>query len=252
MDIPVFDPPAKVTLSDAIAGHIESQIVAGTLKPGDALPSERDLAQRLAVSRPSLREALLKLEAKGLVQGRRGGGMRVVDVFAPTLTDPLVHLLKTHPGAMADIFELRHALEEVAAYYAALRATDEDRREIRRRFTRLQVSHQGDDPVQAAEDDLQFHMAIAESSHNLPLVYVMRGLFNLLRSNISEARDRLLASAGNDRILHEHHEAIFKAVMARDPEGARQAAHVHLSFVDAELSDPNHRPARRPEPANAD
>ena len=245
MHLPPFEPPAKVTLSDAIAAHIETQIAEGALRPGETLPSERELSQRLSVSRPSLREALLKLEAKGLLQGRRGGSMRVVDVFTPALADPLVELLKRHRGAVADVLELRQALEEVAAYYAALRATDADRAEIARRLARLQALHRGDDAAAAAQADVDFHMAIAESSHNLPLVCVMRSLFDLLRSNVTQARERLLAAPDNYEVLQEHHETIGRAVLARDAEGARAAVHRHLSFVDATLASQDGRTPRQ-------
>lgn len=88
------EPPVRLKLSDSIVSQIEQLILEGTLKPGDALPAERDFSEQLQVSRPSLREALLKLEARGLVSARRGGGYSVADVTATTLTDPLVHLLQ--------------------------------------------------------------------------------------------------------------------------------------------------------------
>ena len=92
-------PPPRVRLSDSVATQIEELIVSGKLRPGHALPPERVLAQRFGVSRPSLREALLRMEARGLLKVRRGGRFTVTDVTVPTLTDPLVHLLKRHLGA---------------------------------------------------------------------------------------------------------------------------------------------------------
>ena len=118
-------------LSDTITDQIEDLIAAGKLRPGDRLPPERDLAQQLDVSRPSLREALLILESRGLLQARRGGGFSVTDVTAPTITDPLVHLLQRHPETVDDILELRHGLECVAAEFAAVRATEADDKRLR-------------------------------------------------------------------------------------------------------------------------
>ena len=89
-------------LSDTITDQIEDLIASGKLRPGDRLPAERELAQQLDVSRPSLREALLILESRGLLQARRGGGFNVTDVTAPTITDPLVHLLQRHPETVDD------------------------------------------------------------------------------------------------------------------------------------------------------
>ena len=121
-----ISPPRRQRLSDSITEQIERLIVDGVLRPGDALPSERDLAQRLGVSRPSVREGLLLLENRGLVQSKRGGGYGVMDVTGPTITDPLVHLLQRHPSTVDDVLELRHGLKCVAAYFAAVRATDAD------------------------------------------------------------------------------------------------------------------------------
>ncbi|MCP5419345.1 MAG: GntR family transcriptional regulator [Gammaproteobacteria bacterium] len=228
--------PPKI--SDSIVKQIEQLILEGSLRPGEKLPAERDLAQQLNVSRPSLREALLKLEAKGLLQARRGGGTYVTDVVGPILTDPMVHLLKSHPEATYDILELRHALEEVAAYYAALRGTDADRRIIAHRLEALEASHkQEHDPLRDAELDTEFHLAIADASHNVALILVMRGLFNLLRSSICRSLERLHTQEGNYGIVCDHHRQILDGIMQRDPDTARAAAHLHLSFVEKTLQE---------------
>jgi GntR family transcriptional regulator, transcriptional repressor for pyruvate dehydrogenase complex len=227
------EPPAKVRLSDSIVSHIEQMIVDGTLKPGDSLPPERELASMLDVSRPSLREAIVKLEAKGLVQPGRGGGMQVVDVYAPTLTDPLVELLWRHPSAAFDVLELRHALEQVAAFHAAARATDAERRQIETCMTRFHDAIKGGDPVKVAECDAAFHLALADASHNVALSYVMRGLVNLLRTSIANSLDRFQPDVL--RRLDEQHAAIYAAIGTGNADQARQAAHVHLTYVQSML-----------------
>jgi GntR family transcriptional regulator, transcriptional repressor for pyruvate dehydrogenase complex len=229
--------PVRVKLSDSIMRQIERLILEGRLKPGDALPPEREFSARLGVSRPSLREALLKLEARGLVQALRGGGCAISDITAPTLTDPLVHLLQEHPPAAADILELRHGLEEIAAYFAAVRATKADRDTLKRRFAELEAGRKKQDALTDAEADAEFHLAVADASHNVALIHVMRGLFNLYRSSIYRFRDRLSAQKGNYEILHDQHRAIADAISAGDAEAARQAAHLHLSFVRASLRE---------------
>lgn len=113
-------------VSDSIVTQLEEFILLGILKPGDRLPAERVLAKQFDVSRSSLRDALVKLEARGLIQTHRGGGNFVCDLVGPTLTDPLVHLLKDHPEAMLDLLEVRQALEEIAVQHAAERATELD------------------------------------------------------------------------------------------------------------------------------
>jgi GntR family transcriptional repressor for pyruvate dehydrogenase complex len=230
--------PARAKLSDSIVRQIERLIVEGHLKPGDGLPPEREFSKRLGVSRPSLREAMLKMEARGLVQALRAGGYAIADVTAPTLTDPLVHLLQDYPPAAFDILELRHALEEIAAYFAAMRATREDRASLKRHIAAL---HRGSkaarDPLIDAEADAAFHLAVADASHNVVLVHVMRGIFNLIRSSIYRFRDRLYAQKGNYEIFQDQHEAITDAIVSGDPDAARQAAHLHLTFVGASLRE---------------
>jgi GntR family transcriptional repressor for pyruvate dehydrogenase complex len=226
--------------------QIEQMIIDGSLKPGDTLPSERDLAQQVGVSRPSLREAILKLEARGLLQPRRGGGVQVVDVFAPTLTEPLVHLIRQNRDAIFDVFELRHAIEEVAAFYAAQRSTNAELENIRRCFNALGRHHSDDDSVlKYAEADAAFHIAVAEASHNLALVYVMRGLFNLLRSTILFSLERIYKERDSYELIYQQHKAVYEAVMRRDPEAAREAAHLHLSYVVASVNEYETAPRRK-------
>lgn len=233
------EPPARLKLSDSIVSQIEQLILEGTLKPGDALPPEREFAERLRVSRPSLREALLKLEARALISARRGGGYAVADVTATTLTDPLVHLLQRHSPAAYDILELRHGLEEIAAYLAATRANDADRKEIKRRYTNLVAADKFKrDELTDGDADLEFHMAVADASHNVALVHVMRGLVNLLRTSTLRFRARIFdLRDGSNKLLHEQHRAIYEAVMKGDSAAARDAAHLHLSFIGATLRE---------------
>jgi len=223
--------PAR--LSDSIIHQIEELILNGVLKPGDRLPAERELAQELDVSRPSLREALLKLEARGLLKARPGGGTFVADIAAPTVTEPLVELLKDRPEATFQILELRHALEEMAAWYAALRATEADREIIRRRYEALiELYDTNDDPDLDAEADAEFHLAIADASHNVALIHVVRGLFSLLRNSITRSLQQLKQRNEDYAPLRDQHRAIYEAIMAGDPARAREAANVHLTYVE--------------------
>ncbi len=232
-----FSSVKTTSVPDAVVEQIETLILDGTLKPGERLPPERELAQQLEVSRPSLREAILKLEAKGLLKSPRGGGTFVADVVAPTLTEPLVHLLRDHPEAVYDILELRSALEEMAPGMAAKRATDSDLARLKAQFEALEKVHEDHDPLRDAEADAEFHMAIADASHNVALVHVMRGLFNLLRSTIHRNLQKLHQMDGNYDIVYGHHERIFQAIMEGRVEEARASAHLHIKFVDATIRE---------------
>ena len=179
--------PPRLRLSDSIAAQIEEFIVEGKLRPGQTLPPERLLAQQFGVSRPSLREALLKLEARGLLRVERSGGFSVTDVTAPTMTDPLVHLLRRHPNAQQDVLEMRRGLEMVAAYFAASRATKDDRVRLRRAFDQMIRTRAKGDILADADADAAFHLTVAEASHNVALIHVMRGIYNLMRTSMHHA-----------------------------------------------------------------
>lgn len=232
-----FEKIKQAKIADSVVKQLEGLILDGVLEPGEKLPSERDLAQQLDVSRPSLREALYKLEAKGLIESRQGGGTYVKSIIGPAFTDPLVTLFQEHEGAAVDYVEFRKALEGVAAYYAALRGTESDREIITARFHAMEDAHNIDDPEAEAEADADFHLSIAEAAHNVVLLHIMRGLFKLLRQGVFYNRRRLYTRKGARELLLRQHRALFDAIMEGDPETAREAALTHLGYVQESMRE---------------
>lgn len=228
-------------LSDTIVERLENMILEGSLKPGERLPAERALAEQFGVSRPSLREAMQKLAAKGLLVSRKGGGNYVGDKLGSSFSDPLLVLLESHPEAHQDLLEFRHTLEADCAYYAALRATDLDRQHLQTAFDELQACysanpHATETRAKEGAADARFHMAIAEASHNMVLLHTMRGLFDMLKRNIVtniggmyELRDET-----RKRLMNQHH-ALFTAVMEGRQDDARNRAREHISYVQEVL-----------------
>lgn len=228
-------------LSDDIVERLETMILEGTLKAGERLPAERVLAERFGVSRPSLREAIQKLVAKGLLVSRQGGGNYVAAELGSTFSDPLLHLLAGNPDAQRDLLEFRHTLEGSCAYYAAQRATPLDHERLRAAFDELQRCYAPGSKASRAQEgaaDARFHLAIAEASHNAVLLHTIRGLFDLLKHNVvtniggmylqrEETRDR----------LREQHEALFEAIIARRAEEAREMSHRHIHYVQEVLAE---------------
>lgn len=232
-----FDRVTNPRIADTIVRQMERMILEGLLKPGEKLPAERELSKQLSVSRPSLREALQKLEAKGLLETRHGGGSYVKDVIVQGFSDPLMALLKEHPETSRDLLEFRRGLEGIAAGDAAIRATDADREIMRRRFKAMEEAHGGTDPGQEADADAQFHLSIAAAAHNVVLYHVMRGLFDLMKGGIAVSRELLYEKEGvRERLLSQHRE-LYEAVAGGDPAAARRAAEAHLSYVDDTLRE---------------
>lgn len=217
--------------AEAVAEHIETLILEGALRPGQPLLPERDLAGRLNVSRPTLRDGLKLLTDKGLLTGTGGRGLRVAELGRETITDPLVALLSDRQALDQDYLEFRDIVESQAAALAALRATDLDHDHIRDCLARIDAAHDACAPADEAGADAGLHQAIYEATHNLVLLQIMRALSRNLRMDVLHNRERLFALAEARSALRDQHHAIARAILARDPEAARQAAHDHLAYV---------------------
>ena len=234
-----FDQVRQRRLSDDIVEQLEGMILEGTLKSGERLPAERALAEQFGVSRPSLREAIQKLSAKGLLVSRQGGGNYVATSLGSTFSDPLLQLLESNPEAQRDLLEFRHTLEASCAFYAASRATEMDRERLRLAFERLQDCYaRVDEVAEEGEADANFHLAIAEASHNAVLLHTIRGLFDLLKRNVvtniggmykqrSETRDMLISQ----------HRELYLAIIEGRAEDAREVASRHLVYVQEVLEE---------------
>lgn len=226
-------------LSDDIVVQLEALILEGSLKAGERLPAERVLAERFGVSRPSLREAIQKLAAKGLLVSRQGGGNYVAAEVGSTFSDPLLHLLESNPSAQRDLLEFRHTLEGSCAYYAALRATAPDLQRLSEAYETLQACYAADSQISRAEEgaaDARFHLAIAEASHNAVLLHTIRGLFELLKHNVVTNIGGLYLQRSETRErLREQHRALYEAISAGRAEDARTCSQEHIDYVQEVL-----------------
>lgn len=232
-----FSPISPQKISDSIAIHIEDLILNGLLMPGDKLPAERELAKDLEVSRTSLRDALVKLEARGLLQARHSGGTLVRDIIGPTLTDQLVVLLSENPDALLDLLEVREALERVAAYYAAQRATEPDREILEQHFSVLNQHTDTGEPEKDAVAIVEYYLAIADASHNIALMHVMRGLYKLMPGSISESLLFIYRHPGTYEIVHKHRQEMHLAIMRGDADAAAVAANALTIFLRRTFRD---------------
>lgn len=231
-------------ISSAVVRQVEELILQGVLRPGDRLPAERELAERLEVSRPTLREALADLEARGLVVTRPGGGTFVADILAAAFAPPLVELFATHEMALFDYIAFRRDLEGLAAERAASNATDADLEVIASVFRRMEAAARKRDPSEEAAIDAEFHMSIVEAAHNVVMLHMMRSLYDLLVRGVFYNRSAVYALPGQRSRLLEQHRAIHDAVLARDPRAARRAVEEHLDFVADAVSRARHQRTR--------
>lgn len=231
-------------VADVILTQIETMILEGSFKPGQRLPAERELAKDFGVSRPSLREALQRLAAKGLVVSRQGGGTYVSDRIGSTFTDPLFELIGSHPEFQYDLLEFRHGLEGLSAQYAALRSTEADKQNLQARFDALVATYPLMDPEREAEADAAFHLAIAEAAHNAILLQSMRGLFTVLQRSIVDSLTILLRTEASRQALYDQHKALLDTILAGDPHAAQERSHEHLVFIEESLLESSRHKTR--------
>jgi GntR family transcriptional repressor for pyruvate dehydrogenase complex len=224
-------PIENLSVTDAVTEKLESMIVKGTFKPGDSLPPERQLARDFSVSRASLRQALSVLEYRGLILSKQGGGNYVCDVIKRSFSDPLLDLIKRHHELKFQVIELRQTLECSAAFYAAERATTEDRVIIRTRLDQLKAIVPMNNPAEEARADLELHLAIADAAHNVPLSLMLRNIYSLLLSEIEENLRLVHQININSLKLHGQHHEMVELIIAGDSEGARRVVNEHLELI---------------------
>lgn len=241
----VYSKIRQPKLSDVIEQQLEALILEGTLQPGEKLLPERELAKQFDVSRPSLREAIQRLEGKGLLLRRQGGGTFVQTNLWQSLSDPLSELLADHPESQFDLLETRHALEGIAAYYAALRGTDEDFQRIRTYHQQIETAQASGDKKVEAEAVMQYQTAVTEASHNVVLLHLLRCMAPLLEQNVRQNFELLYSRREMLERVSNHRASIFDAIVAREPEKAREASHQHLAFIEEVLLELDREHGRR-------
>ena len=233
----LFSTISHASTADEVIRQIEWLILEGVLRPGDRLPSERDLSQQLDVSRPVLRDALKDLEIRGLILSRHGGGTFVADVISDVFAEPVMELIASHRKAIYDYLDYRKEIEAVAAGMAAERATAPDLALLDRAMESMRVAHTSGNFGEEAKADVEFHNVISEIAHNIILLHTLRSIYRLHMDGVFYNRTLLYGLPGVRSALLEQHEAIAAAIAAQDGEAARAAARSHIAYVEQQLSE---------------
>jgi GntR family transcriptional regulator, transcriptional repressor for pyruvate dehydrogenase complex len=224
-------------LSQSIVQQIELLVLRGILQPGERLPSERELSEKLGVSRPSLREAVAELHQRGLLTSRPNAGIFVADVLGSAFSPALIGLFSAHEEAVFDYVSFRRDMEGLAAERAARLGTETDLKVIAAVFTKMEAAHQKRDPSDEAELDAGFHMAIIEASHNVVMLHMMRSMYELLRKGVFYNRQVMFKNRMTRDNLLDQHRAINAAIQARNAAAARAAVEAHMDFVQISMAD---------------
>lgn len=230
MTVVEFASIPKVDLSDAVVEQIRDAVLLGHLRPGDTLPSERELAVQLGVNRTTVREALLRLELLGLIDRGHGRLCRVLDFRRHGSTSLVPHLVRLRVEGAAESF-----VESIAVMYegtvglATVRATPEDLHTIERAVEGIEDALDSADHHAIVVADREFHHAVAAASHSVVLE-LMTGNHYRTFDGAFDAAGRVKQSQVDELVeLHRQgravpHRRIFEAISAGDEQRARERA----------------------------
>jgi len=213
-------------LYEKIVEQIERRILAGELKVGDQLPSERELGEQFRVSRTAVREAVKALREKRFVEVRPGRGTFITNGTLQAARDSLSLMMKIAPGeGSRDLVEVREMFEPEIAILAATRATKEQIAVMRAAVETMETAL--DNAETYIEADLDFHLALAEASQNSLVPMLIDFIVALLR----EQRASIFFVNGGPQRGQVHHKRILDAIIKQDPLAAREAMRAHLRQV---------------------
>jgi len=230
-DEDLFQPIQPTRVSDNAIDQILNLIAEGRLKPGDRLPSERELVRQLEVSRASVREALRALEAKGIIEVKPGSGSFVRGDSQEEAGPNWVAWLLAHRQEIMQLVELREALETRAAYLAAARASQEQIEAMGNAMDRMAEAIENGDPDLTVQADKAFHESVAKACGNELMAY----LLNAANEALADPRDAILSLPGRPAKSLAEHRLIWQAIADRNPEQAETAVLHHIAGVVEDL-----------------
>jgi len=211
---------------DKIIRQIRSLITSGQLKPGDKLPPERKLAEKLGVGRSYVRDAIRKLEVYGILRTLPQSGTVVAGIGIAALEGLISNVLQLEDSHFTSLVETRVLLETESARLAAIRRTDEDIENLKQALEAYKKKVKNDE--QAVEEDLMFHLKIAEASKNS----VLRSLMLIITPDIIHNFRKLeVCKDGRFYRALEEHEAILQHLIEQKPDAAALAMRDHMKDV---------------------
>lgn len=213
----------KGNISERIAAQIEAQLSSEALKPGDRLPPERELAEQLGTSRPTLREAVRILQAQGRLVVKHGLGVFVAE---PATKQALDAALRRSEVDLNELFSMREVIEAPAARWAAEKVTDADIAGLRAILDELDAAFEVSphDFQRLARLDADFHLRIADLAGNR----FLRQTTDVLHDILLEGMKTTLLIPGRRAIARKQHERIVAALAQGDPVAAARAARTHV------------------------
>jgi GntR family transcriptional regulator, transcriptional repressor for pyruvate dehydrogenase complex len=216
-------------VSEKVANQLKKAIGDGLFRVGDRLPSERELAEQMGVSRPSIREAIQQLELQGILETVHGGGSIVRNLTEQEIRRPIEIVLGDDRQRVLELTEVRAFMETWAAKQAAKNRTEDELERIRTYLE--QMEHDFEKGEIRAEVDFKFHAEIAAAAHNTIFSHLMNSIYELISYSIKVHREQVFITREDQETIFHGHLQVFKAIQNRDPEAAENAMNQHLLFV---------------------
>lgn len=213
--MPVIKRVQKNNVSDQVYEQLKDNIVRRVFAPGSKLPSENDLANSFGVSRISVRAAIQKLSAIGLLESRSGEGTFVKKADASIYMNSFIPMLILEPKGIIELLEFRKGLEMQSCELAASRATAEEIAELNRIMEKMNQSFIKGDIEQYSVEDFNFHFCIAQMAKNSVIESVLLMLKEPIFKHLEEMNQQLGLALGN-----YGHKNIFEAIKNKDPKAA--------------------------------
>ena len=217
---------APVRLYESVIEQIMELIKNNELKPGDKLPPERELAEKLSISRGSLRQAFRVLESKGLIKSKPGGGRFVREIKNNAHNNTENIILSLEKSSILELLEAREMFEVKIAEITAQRAAPEDIESIEKALRKMN-KEEGIQDDEKTESDTEFHLAIASASHNFVFVNIIKLHLDLLR----DTREKTQQIPGRRKERWREHQAILQAIKEHNVKKAGKAMLKHLRNI---------------------
>lgn len=217
---------SRLGISDAVIARFKELIISRVFVPGHKLPPERDLAEALAVSRPTLRQALRALQIMGVIKARQGSGSYLADSAGDIMRVPLEFALALKNVAKTDLFETRRTLEVQLASLAAERRMDADLAAMRQSLAEMKNAM--GDPEAWCRAELEFHACIVRAARN----GVMTTIIEMLSQMLMESRKETVRILTDYTGSYHSHENIYVEIDKQDSSAAAKRMLEHFALIE--------------------
>jgi GntR family transcriptional repressor for pyruvate dehydrogenase complex len=236
-----MEPIDRAGITELVVQRVKELLERGELKAGSRLPPERELADMLHISRPSLRTALKALSVMGIIRAKPGAGTYIADSLPEIFTEPMHFMTLINQTSVEELFESRRIIEAGLAELAAERASEEDIAALTKEVEGMKRTV--GDPENFLKHDVRFHQAMARAANNK----LMSGVMDTVASLLFHIRRQTIAQASDFDEAIEWHQKIIVAMQKHDPKRAKEMLSGHLRAAQSSWARENGMPEKAEE-----